>query len=103
MTRVRSSGLLIPVEVFFLFSTIVAIVQVRSTCAIAAACATPCHIGSSAPRACCLVRTIMVDVRARVRCILPATAELQGRLASAKIESGLKTKSQDPVVLGVQV
>ena len=67
MTRVRSSGLLIPVEVFFLFSTIVAIVQVRSTCAIAAACATPCHIGSSAPRACCLVRT---DRRCACSCAL---------------------------------
>ena len=67
MTRVRASGLLIPVEVFFLFSTIVAIMQVRSTCAIAAACATPCHIGSSDPRACCLVRT---DRRCACSCAL---------------------------------
>ena len=34
-------------------------------------------------------------VRARVRCILPATVKLQERLTSAKIQSGLKTKSQD--------
>jgi len=40
-------------------------------------------------------------VRARVRCILPATVKLQERLTSAKTQSGLKTKSQDRGGLGV--